>query len=224
MSTRSTKRCRTELRAVAVSLLLFAGGPVSAQTSGEPIELEIPPVSGEAGDAVEISVVLHTHGQEVAGIQIDVEAYPPLTIQTTDGGGPDCWRNLELDKDYTVYSFPDGQWNRMRALVLSLSNVTPIPDGSLLFTCRIDIDAAAEAGEYQVSALRLGGSTSQGDPLDAVGSGGSILVADPVEGLASLSADTHASGGCAIQAGGRNRTGWLLLMPALLLWRRRRSR
>lgn len=237
MSAMLPKRCRADFRLVAAGLLLCASMwllvPV-ASAQLPTIEIELGHASGEAGDSVEIPVLLHIPDNAgstlvVAGIQIDIVAEPPLMIPIKGNGKPDCWRNTELTKDYTVFSFPlritDDIWNRMRALVLSVTNIDPIPDGSLLFTCRFDIAADAEPGEYQLTALRLLGSTPQGDEIPAVSTGGTVLVADPAEGTASQSVDTmQSSGGCAIEPGDTSRTSWIVLaIPALLLglWRRR---
>ena len=232
MSAMSTQRNRMEVYAVFAGALLVATiwalTPRSRAFASEAIEIEIPTVSGLPGDSVDMSVVLHTNGNDVAGIQIDVEAAAPLTLPIADSGRPDCWRNEALTKDYTVYSFPsrfEGQWNRMRALVLSLTNIDSIPDGSLLFTCRVEIDADAEPGEYQLLPMRLAGSTPEGVEIPAVASGGTVLVADADEDTVPLSAASNqASGGCAIQPGVSNDAAWMLLaLPALLVWRRMRD-
>jgi hypothetical protein len=106
-----------------------------------------------------------------------------------------------------------------------LTNVDRIPDGSLLFTCRIDIAADAEAGEYQLAALRLLGSTGQGEPVAAMSSGGSVVVADPVEGSVSLEsgAGAGAAGGCAIQPTDVSALAWMLVLFPVVLWRYRRA-
>lgn len=242
MSAMLTKRCRTELRAVAAGLLLFAvtwaPPPATAYPS---IELQLGHASGEPGDSVEIPVSIRIPDfvgspVPVAGIQIDIEAEAPLTIPITASQRPDCWRNTALTKDYTVYSFPyrltDGIWNVMRALVLSVTNVDTIPDGSWLFTCRFGIAADAAPGEYQLHATRLMGSTPWGDAIAATSSGGTILVADPAQGTAPLDSEgsgavgaTSASGGCAIDRRESSRAGWLLLpLLPLILWRRAFSR
>jgi hypothetical protein len=113
----------------------------------------------------------------------------------------------------------------MRALVLSLTNVDPIPDGSLLFTCRVDIAADATPGEYTLAADRMEGSTSAGGAIDAVGSGGTVRVIAPVEDSAPLNEgsgmQSSASGGCAIGASTTGGYAWMLLaLPLVLLWRR----
>lgn len=233
MSAIYTTWSRTGFRFLTGFLLLSAttfaaARAASAQGPDDAIGLEIPPISGVPGDSVEMAVVLDTTGHSVGGIQIDIEADPPLSIGITEAGRPDCWRNPEINKDFTSYSFPfrfDGQWNRMRALVLSLTNVDPIPDASLLFTCRVHIDADAQPGEYQLLASRLLGSTPQGEEISALSSGGSVLVADPAEGAVPLVEGTdQMSGGCAIPGATPSGTSWMLLaLPAVLWWLRRKA-
>jgi hypothetical protein len=222
---------RAELRTVAVGLLVWTmswAAPLSAQVSGEPIDLEIAPVSGLPGDSVDMAVYLHTTGNEIAGIQIQVRALAPLTIAISDTGRPDCWRNTDLNKDYTVYAFPNraaGDWTYMRAIVVSLTNLDPIPDGALLFTCRVDIAADAEPGAYQLTADRMEGSTSVGVAIEAVGSGGTVSVADPQEHSVPLGGDggmgASASGGCAIASSATGGSAWVFLALPLVLWWRR---
>jgi hypothetical protein len=224
---------RAELRTVTVGLLVWTmswAAPLSAQVSGEPIDLKIAPVSGLPGDSVDMAVYLHTTGNEVAGIQIQVRALAPLTIAISDTGRPDCWRNTELNKDYTVYAFPNraaGDWTYMRAIVVSLTNVDPIPDGALLFTCRVDIAPDAEPGEYQLTADRMEGSTSDGVAIEAVGSGGTVSVADPQEHSVPIGGDggmgASASGGCAIAPAPHGPASVLLLALPPVLWGLRRK-
>lgn len=230
MSARLTT-VRVGLPRIAVCLLVLSacGLPlVRAAHAQETITVAIPTVSGEPGDSVEMAVFLHTKGEDVAGIQIDVEADAPLSFPITEANAPDCWRNEELTKDYTVYSFPlrfEGQWNRMRSLVLSLTNVDPIPDGALLFTCRVQIAADADPGEYHLFPLRLAGSTRRGEPIPADATGGTVIVADAAEDSVPLNPEAgQASGGCAIDTTAAASSAWLLLAPALLVVRRRLHR
>src|SRR6185295_11903265 len=107
-----------------LGLPMFAAAPVAAQTSDEPIDIELSSSSAVPGDSIEVGISLHTKSHTVGGIQIDIQADPPLTIGITDAGRPDCWRNTDLNKDYTIYAFPDranDRWDYMRALVLSLT-------------------------------------------------------------------------------------------------------
>lgn len=209
---------------VGLSATTFA----AAQTAAEPIDIELSTGSGVAGDSIEVGISLHTKAHDVGGIQIDIQADPPLAIGITEAGRPDCWRNTDLNKDYTVYAFParaDGQWNYMRALVLSLTNVDAIPDGALLFTCRVHIDADAEPGDYQLLASRLLGGTPQGEEIAAVSSGGLVLVEGQDEGSLPLLEGTtsQASGGCAIGSVAPGTGSALLLGWPLILWGFRRN-
>lgn len=233
MSAMSTQRNRMEARAVFAGAMLattiWALVPRSLAFASGAIEMEISVVSGLPGDSVDMSVVLHTNGNEVAGIQIDVEAAPPLTIAQTEHGRPDCRRNEALDKDYTVYSFPyraESDANLMRALVLSLTNVTAIPDGVVLFTCRVDIDPSAEPGDYELEAQRMAGSTPAGVEIAAVGSGGTVSVADPDEDNAPLSEGdgvaASTAGGCAVGSTQPSPISAILLALPLVLWGARR--
>ena len=63
-----------------------------------------------------------------------------------------------------------------RALVLSFSNVDPIPDGSVLYTCKVDISPGAAAGSYPLIISNVGMSTPDGQPIDSTGTDGEIIV------------------------------------------------
>lgn len=146
-------------------------------------------------------------------------------------GDPDCSHNPATGKEYTVYGFPPQPWEEgrgayMRALVLSLTNDDVIPDGLVLFTCRLDIAADAVPGHYQLGLLRLAGSTSEGDAVDAVGRGGEVTVTDPfARALQPESDHVKTAGGCDLDTHSRDEYGMLLLLPAALLALRRvRSR
>src|SRR5262249_52904797 len=64
----------------------------------------------------------------------------------------------------------------VRALVLALNNVDPIPDGSVLYTCRVDIDPSAALGSYPVRCANPGASDPQGMILATTSADGAVQV------------------------------------------------
>jgi hypothetical protein len=90
---------------------------------------------------------------------------------------PDCSVNPAISKGGTAFSFrppgcsyEQGSCTGIRALVLALDNADPIPDGSDLYTCVVNIAADAANGDYALTASGVvlsdpdGGSVTPADP------------------------------------------------------------
>ena len=130
---------------------------------------------GQPGQTVDLAVILDSGGDQVAGIQNDLELSPPLRL----GDEPDCTVNPNINKtlSFTIASCDEGaDCIRLRALVLAFDNVDVIPDGSVLYRCRVAIDADATEGLYRVPVTHTGASTPEGDSLPAEGFAGRIFV------------------------------------------------
>ncbi len=126
--------------------------------------IEIESVAARRGAAVETAVVLHTDGEEVAGteniIDFDGEVYPL-----------ECWGNPAIDKDVIAFaSSPSGcvagDCDSLKALVLSVSNTSPIPDGSILYWCLVRVSPSAESGDHLLECANPGSSTLAGGPVE----------------------------------------------------------
>jgi hypothetical protein len=140
---------------------------------------------GRPGAAVRVSATLDTGGASVAGTQNDI-VYDPaqIAVAATSRGKPDCRANTGLGKEGTAFSFlppgcragRGGSCTSVRALVLSLSNVDPIPNGSALYTCNMQIAANASAGVQKLSNTRVGFSSPTGQSIAGSGGDGSITV------------------------------------------------
>jgi hypothetical protein len=133
---------------------------------------------GEPGETVEIAVVLDNGGEPVSGTQNDLEVSPPLFI----GSDADCTVNSAIAKSGFFHVGPCDRGracDRLRALVLSLDDLAEIPDGSVLYRCRVSIDDAAPGGVYRVLVTNPGASSPDGDALLANGFGGRVVVGGP---------------------------------------------
>ena len=144
--------------------------------------VDVGSASGAAGQQVTCAVSLSTAGLMVAGVQDDI-AFDSINtpVAATAGGRPDCAVNPSINKESTVFAFqPSGcsgaGCTAVRALVLSFSNVDPIPDGSVLYTCNVDISPGAAAGSYPLVVSNVGMSTPDGQPIDSTGTDGAIIV------------------------------------------------
>src|SRR5262249_3020447 len=64
----------------------------------------------------------------------------------------------------------------VRALVLSLYTVDGIPDGAVLYTCRVDVDPTAQPGTYPVRCANPGAANLEGVSLPAACTDGAVQV------------------------------------------------
>jgi len=137
--------------------------------------------SGAPGQDVNVTAVLHTGGNQVAGTQNDLSF--DAGTASMGSGKPTCRVNGSLGKAASAFSLrPPGcqgsACSAVRALVLAVDNVDPIPDGSTLYTCTVHISQSAKPGQYP---LKVGGvilSTPSGQKVgNAGGSDGVLTVA-----------------------------------------------
>lgn len=144
--------------------------------------LELSAAQGQRGTVVSVSATLNGGRGRIAGTQNDIVFDPAqIAIARETNGKPACAANKQLQKDATAFSFvPKDCGNNcttVRALVLSLSNVAPIPDGSVLYTCRVQIRPEAASGTHRLKLTRVGFSDSAGRAIDGAGGDGTVTVA-----------------------------------------------
>ena len=144
--------------------------------------VEVGSATGAPGQQVQFSVVLRTAGQSVAGVQDDI-AFDSINtpVAATGAGRPDCTVNPDINKEATGFSFqPPGctgtGCTAFRALVLSFSNVDPIADGSVMYTCKVNISPGAAGGTYPLVVSNVGMSTPEGQAIESTGTDGAIIV------------------------------------------------
>jgi hypothetical protein len=153
------------------------------------VEMRIGRVAGTAGEivSVDVSLRLLDSTTQVGGTQNDIELDALLDIATRADGKPDCTANPATRKEAFAAELrcPPGALcgMRLRVFVLSLANVDPIPDGSVLYTCRVAVSADAEPGT--VLPLRCsmpGASDPRGGKVTAACRDGEIRVPEAVRG------------------------------------------
>ncbi|MBX3025536.1 hypothetical protein KF840_11585 [bacterium] len=160
-------------------------GRVIVGGSSADVTIIVGDASGSAGDTVAVEVSLET-GVDVAGTQNDTAFAAPIAIKARSNGKPDCAVNDAIDKGGTSFAFqPAGctagtNCTGIRALVLALDNVDPIPTGSVLYTCQVAIASDASAGTYPLTCSNPGASDPNGGALDTVCQNGSVEVGGPV--------------------------------------------
>jgi hypothetical protein len=109
--------------------------------------------TGFPGDRPTLTVTLQTGDAIVAATENEIGFDPAAPMGTKINGKPDCTVNPEIEKTATAFSFlPSGcsgvTCTTVRAIVLSIDNITPIADGSVLYTCRINLLPDAPPGKY----------------------------------------------------------------------------
>jgi len=130
-----------------------------------------------AGSQTTFNVVLRTAGVSVAGAQNDITFDPEASIVVNAHGKPDCTVNSGIDKDGTAFAVRSA--NSMRALVLSTNNADTIPDGSVLYTCRVNV-AADATGTLRLVVSGVILSTPDGQRVpNATGVDGAIVIEPP---------------------------------------------
>jgi hypothetical protein len=167
------------LSVAAASALILAATPKAGAVSITVVNAET-----GTGQDVSVDVTLQTMGSEVAGTQNDL-VYPPggeIGVVADNDGNPTCAVNPAINKNGTAFSFQppgcndDDTCTGVRALVLSLSNVNPIPDGSKLYDCLFSV-GTSPAGSYEVDTVNNGASDPDGNALETTGVTGIIEVA-----------------------------------------------
>ena len=142
---------------------------------------------GEPADTVQVGVTLALIDPtaEVAGVQADFAFGPATPVVATVSGQPDCTTNSEISSGVQTFTFlpmgctPGGDCAGVRAFVFSLDDTSPIPDGTLLFTCAAAIGAETPAGVYPLVAGDALGSDPDGGALPLLGVDGAITVDQP---------------------------------------------
>ena len=161
-----------------------AGASLALAASAQAVVITIADATGNAGDTVPVSVSLNTEGASVAGTQNDITfgAGSGIAVAKKANGKPDCAVNQDIDKGGTSFAFqpsgctPDTDCAGIRSLVLALDNVTPIPDGSVLYTCQIAIASDATGGDHALTNSNEGASDPDGNALTTTGVSGNVSV------------------------------------------------
>ncbi|MGH7787586.1 MAG: hypothetical protein ACRERC_12005, partial [Candidatus Binatia bacterium] len=134
-----------------LAVLLGSAGSVQAE-----VTVELGTVAGRPGDRVTFGATVDTGGEQLGGVQVDVTISGAGLVPVGAGGSPDCRIGGGLPAGEADASFHFADWlcsggdcSVLRAVVAALRS--EIPDGSLLFTCSLDIAADAAPGEYGLS-------------------------------------------------------------------------
>lgn len=134
------------------------------------------------GRTATVTATLQTGGAAIAGTQNDI-AFDPraVSIARKPNGKPDCRANGAIGKEGTAFNFlpqkcAPGTCSSVRALVLSLSNVGAIPNGSVLYTCTVEAAPGAAPGSQTLRLSRVGFSDPGGKEISGTGVDGVVTV------------------------------------------------
>lgn len=148
-----------------------AAGPRSA---GDPVRIALGIAAGSAGAQVSIAATFHANGNVVAGTQNDIAFDPlaPIVSCAKEPGGKDVFVGFQPPG-----CTPGEDCTAVRLLVLSLSDLDPIPDGSVLYRCTVAISHTAPDGTYPLTSSAEDASTPDGEAIATVGEDGAVVVA-----------------------------------------------
>jgi hypothetical protein len=153
--------------------------------AGNMPSVEVSRVHAAPGGVATVSATLSSAGAGIAGVQNDIVFDPGLVAVVAKANGkPDCTANPQIQKPGTAFSFlPPGCRSGIaescigvRALVLSLSDVTPIANGSVLYSCRLQVASNVTTGTAKLSVRRVGFSGPAGQAIDGVGVDGAVAI------------------------------------------------
>ena len=155
-------------------------GRVAKQRRQKGAAIRLSDARGRPGATVEVEARLSTGGASVAGAQNDL-VFGNGVVVASRGARPDCTVNSAINKGATAFGFtPSGcrgnECRGVRVLIFSFTNLRAIPDGSLLYTCRVSISPNAQAGEHHLGIKGVSLSTSTGQEVPAQEIGATITV------------------------------------------------
>jgi hypothetical protein len=174
------------------------------------VSIDIGSAVGNPRSTVTFQVKLNTEGSVVGGTTNDITFQPATPITA-------CEVNPMFAGLSQVSFLPTGcsagvNCTGVRAVMLVFGG--SIPNGSVLYTCTVEIAAnAAVAASFPLVCSNATSSTPNAMPLETQCTNGEISVPGPSGG----------GGGCVLGDGTHAGFAWIVLLPpVVMLWRRRR--
>lgn len=214
----------------ALGLTLCLQGVFSRAEASAP-RMEVQSATGAPGADVTLGVVLRTNGAVVASTTSEILFDSQIRVASAGAKG-DCTANPTINHAIADFRFspngcnPVADCTGVRGIVLTTDAV---PDGTVLFTCRVQISANASLGAHQVRLDKAAVSDPQGNEAQADVAPGVVTVAaqlGEVSRPSGASSTTAKDGGCNLAPeADPGRIGFLLFGPLLALaWRRQAMR
>ena len=174
--------------------LLALGRQATATESRRTPQIEVGSAVAVPGETVTVAVSLRAAVEQVAGTLNDIDLPREAQILPDPNGNPMCTVNPDINKEATTFAFqPHGcelsahagtgieSCAGVRALLLSLNNVDPLPDGSVLYRCALQTAASAIPGDvFPLICPNALASNPEGSSVLEVGcTDGQITVVTP---------------------------------------------
>ncbi len=153
-------------------------GAPAAVTSGAVMPtIELSDESGAPGSQVTFSATLHTAGVDIAGVEQEIHV-DPLTPLLSCATAPGASKSLSSVLRPTGCT-PGVDCTSMKALYFSFSSLSPIPDGEVMYTCTVQVSAAAPDAVYVLDSQLEDGASPSGGSVAVAGDDGSVTVFTP---------------------------------------------
>jgi len=139
----------------------------------------------EPGESFALEAVFEGEGgPEVAGVQVDLTLPAGVRIESF-GGKPDCTADPAAGKEDTGFALRPADCQGIactgvRALVLSLTSVDPIPPGTRMFACRGTVSQSASPSSQAIGCESLM-SSPQGEELPSTCLAAQLTIASPAQ-------------------------------------------
>lgn len=151
-------------RASHIPIAFFATVWPFAAAAIAQVVIDVDSLTVVPGAPARVAVTLRAGDEDVGGTANVIHWNAPLRLR-------DCQVNPAIQRPATVFAYlPAGcstQCTSVRAIVLSLSIAPPLRDGDVLYTCEIEADAAAIAGDYPLNCDAAEAAASDGTPIEA---------------------------------------------------------
>jgi hypothetical protein len=140
------------------------------------VSIDVGSAAGVPGQQVTFNVTLNDMGERVAATKNFIGVDPDIPLIS-------CERNSAINKPLTTRFEPTGCEDddgvdclTVQALVLALSNLNRIPNGSVLYSCVVQIRDDAEEGSHRLLCTRGESSDPDGNAFTTDCNNGSIEV------------------------------------------------
>jgi len=174
--------------------------PTPTPTVPALVNLVVSSANGEIGGEVDITVTLDVLGlgTVVAGTENLLnfgETDGAIRIKAKEDGTPDCAVNPGIMKSLSDAFQPadceetpeDPACTGYKGIIISLEDVAEIPDGSLLYTCKVQITEAAQDGQtYELTCANPAASDPDGIAISTSCTSGQITVGGGIPGESTL--------------------------------------
>ena len=158
---------------------------VTVDQDDAPVAVEVGTVRTVGGTRATVEVrfdALQPDSPPVAGTENEIFFEPTTPIAADTDGHPSCRVESSINKDDTDFVFlppgcmPEVSCSGVRAFVLAVDNTDPIPDGSVLYRCTVQVAEHAPFGVYALRNTNVAASDPDGQPVDARAESGEVEV------------------------------------------------